>query len=213
MRRELFSLFSSFRRVLALYLPAAAAAFALSSFLALPAQVLVRPVNLAYLVQRADIIVQGRVIAVVQEALPGFPNIPTIKVTLDVERMMRGPTTKTYTFREILLGLGSKAGKKDYGVGQQVFLFLPAPSEYGLSSPIGIEQGRFHITPNPAGSSMVVNDSNNLGLFRNVAQAASLAGYPLTASQLKVTAAEGGPVRLDGFVSLVKSLTSMPRIR
>jgi hypothetical protein len=213
MGRGNLSSFAFFRRILTLYMPAAAVSLVLSSFLAIPAQVLVRPVNLAYLVQRADVIVQGRVTDVVEENLPGYPNIPTVKVTLDVEKMMRGPAGRTYTFREILLGLRSAGDKRGYTTGQQLLLFLPAPSKYGLSSPIGIEQGRFHISRDPNGGSIVVNESGNLGLFRNVAEAAGQSGYRLSASQLEVVSGEGGPVNLDKFVSLVKSLSSMPRIR
>jgi hypothetical protein len=212
MGKRLRPRFFGTHRVFALPLPGATLAFILLSH-PVTAQVMVRPINLAYLVQRADVIVQGQVTEVVQENLPGYPNIPTVKVTLDVENMMRGPTGKTYTFREISLGLRSAGGKKDYGVGQDLILFLPVPSKYGLSSPIGIEQGRFHITRSPDGGFMVVNENNNLGLFRNVAQAAKVAGYKLTASQLQVASAEGGPVHLDGFVSLVRGLTAMPRIR
>jgi hypothetical protein len=202
----------SIHRVFSFFLPAATLAAFLSSSPVI-AQIMVRPVNLTYLVQRADVIVQGRVTEVVQESLPDYPNILTIKVTLEVEKMVRGPIGKTYTFREVLLGNRSNESKGSYKVGQQLFLFLPLPSKYGLSSPIGIEQGRFHISSDPKGGSTVVNESSNLGLFSNVVEAANLAGHRLSASQLDVASTKGGPVNLRGFASLVESLTSMPRIR
>lgn len=179
----------------------------------LPAQMLVKPVNLAYLTQRADVIVRGRVARVVHESHPNYPNLPTIVVTVDVEDMMRGPSQKTYTFREILVGLRAKEGKKDYLVGQQMLLFLPSPSQYGLSSPIGMEQGRFHIFSTTSGSAMVTNETGNSGLFKDVALTAAKAGRRLTEKQKRIAATRRGPVELDDFVSLVKNLTALSRIQ
>jgi hypothetical protein len=144
--------------------PAAMLAFILFSC-DLPAQFLVKPVDLTYLVRRADVIVQGRVVEVLNESLPGYPNIQTVKVTLQIDKMMRGPQGSKYTFREILIGLRSREGRKIYRVGQQVLLFLPAQTSKGLSSPIGLEQGRFHITRNPAGKSVIANETGHAGLF------------------------------------------------
>ena len=200
------------RRALALYIPATTLALILASF-PLHAQLLVRPVNIVYLSQRAGVIVHGRVAEVVYESLPGYADIPTVKVILDVETMLRGPEGDTYTFREIFLGLRAKTGKKGYKAGQELLLFLPIPSKYGLSSPIGNEQGRFHITRNRTGDPVVVNESGNIGLFQNVAEAAGIAGRSLTESQLRATASEREPVKLDEFVSLVKNLMLAPRIR
>jgi hypothetical protein len=196
----------------ALYLPA----ILLALFFMAPtlrAQFLVRPVNLAYLAQRADVIVQGRVVDAVHESLPGYPNIPTVKVTLSVENMIRGPEGDTYVFREVFVGLRSRVGEKSYTAGQQLFLFLTASSKYGLSSPVGIEQGRFHVRHNPEGGPMVVNEKSNIGLFRNVAEEARMAGRPLTESQLAMAASEQGPVQLNEFESMVRKLMLIRRIQ
>ncbi len=179
----------------------------------LSAQFMVQPVNLAYLSQRADVIVQGRITRVVEEPLPGYPNIPTVSVTVAVDQSLRGVAAKTYTFREVRIGQRPRSGKRSYGVGQQYMLFLPSPSQYGLSSPIGMGQGRFRIARDSTGRTSVMNEHSNMGLFRDVATAAGVAGKQLTARQRRLTAVERGPVALDEFVSLVKSLTTLPRIR
>lgn len=179
----------------------------------LPAQFMVQPVNLAYLSQRADIIVQGRITKAVEEPMPGYPHVPTISVTVAVDQSLRGTTAKTYTFREVLIGRRSKASKKSYGVGQRFFLFLPFPSQYGLSSPIGMGQGRFRIASDSAGRTTVINEYSNVGLFRDVDRAADMAGRQLTKSQRRLMTVQRGPVELDEFVALVKSLTTLPRIR
>ena len=204
--------FCNLRRVLALYAPTTAVALL---FIASPirAQFLVRPVNLAYLAQRADVIVQGRVTDVVHENLPGYPNIPTVKVTLNVENMMRGPAGDTYTFREVFVGLRARTAEKGYMPGQHLLLFLTAPSRLGFSSPVGIEQGRFHIMSHRTGSPAVVNEQSNVGLFRNVAEAARMGGRPLTKSQLEIASSEKGPVQLNEFISMVQNLMLMPRIQ
>jgi hypothetical protein len=209
--RVLFFNFS-LRRGFGPYLPITALAL---YFITSPlqAQFLVRPVNLAYLSQRADVVVQGRVANAVHESLPGYPNIPTVKVTLKVENMMRGPTGDTYTFREVFVGLRARVGGKRYTPGQQLLLFLTAPSKYGLSSPVGIEQGRFHITRYPGSSPTIINEQSNIGLFRNVAEAARMAGRPLTESQLRIASSERGPVQLNEFISMVQNLMRLPRIR
>ena len=102
-----------FLRAFVLCLPAAALVLC---FITAPlhAQLLVKPVNLTYLARRADVIVLGQVTDVVHESLPGYPNIPTVKVTLKVENMMRGPEGDTYTFREVFVGLRAKTAKKGY---------------------------------------------------------------------------------------------------
>jgi hypothetical protein len=180
---------------------------------ALQAQFITKPVNLAYLTQRADVIVHGHVTEVVHETHPDYPNLYTVRVTLSVDDMMRGPSEKTYTFREIIIGLRAKEGKQNYQTGQQLLLFMPSPSQYGLSSPIGTEQGRFHVFQDSSGSSMVTNEAGNIGLFNDVDLAASNAGRMLTSNQLSVVATKRGPVQLNDFISLVKNLTSLARIQ
>jgi hypothetical protein len=74
-------------------------------------------------------------------------------------------------------------------------------------------QGRFHIAQDPDGRATVMNEHSNAGLFREVDKTARRAGKQLTTSQMRLVATERGPVELGEFVSLVKSLTTLPRIR
>lgn len=196
----------------AIYLAAALLTCALTS-VPLPAQFAVRSVNLAYLARRADIILQGQIVSVRHKSLPGYPNVPIVEVTLNVERSLRGIAGKTYTFREVYLGLRMNDGKGTYRKGQRLFLFLPAPSQYGLSSPIGIGQGRFHIAADAAGGGMLANEHGNAGLFRDVERDSIQAGKRLTTEQKKLASVLHGPVHLEEFVSLVKSLATLPRIQ
>jgi hypothetical protein len=181
---------------------------------ALPAhaQYLMRQVNLAYLTQRADIIVQGRVANVRYGGLPGYPHIPTVLVTIQVERMLRGPEGNTYTFRQFLPRSEQRGGKQGYLAGQRLLLFLPSPSSAGLSSPIGHEQGRFHIASDAHGNDTIANGYGNAGLFKGVAGKAEQEGVSLSGKQLRLTSAPVGPVALEDFVALVDRLKLLPRI-
>jgi len=212
MKRENPNRVSQFLRTPALR-PEASVLVFLLSICSLPAQPQIQPVNLAYLSQRADVIIRGQVTKVTYEPMPGYPNIPTAVVTISVQQSLRGAAAKTHTFREVLILQKPKTGKKAYTAGQKLFLFLPSPSEYGLSSPIGMGQGRFHIAQDSGGNTTVINEHGNVGLFSGVDEAVSRAGRRLTASQLRLTATKRGPVALDEFVSLVKNLTTLPRIR
>ncbi len=175
-------------------------------------QFMARQVDLAYLSQRADVVVQGKVLSVRQGYLPGHRNVRTTEVVMQVEKMLRGPSAQQYAFREIEFGLQKKQRKQTYAAGQRLLLFLPSPSSYGLSSPIGIEQGRFHIARQDGGD-MIANEIGNSGLFKNVAAKASKAGRKLSPDQLRVASTRRGPVKLDEFISLTKNLLLMPRIR
>jgi len=179
----------------------------------LAAEFAVRPVNLTYLSRRADIIVQGQVLKVRHVPLPNYPNVTTVEVTMSVDRGLRGVKGSRYTFREVHVGFRSSEGKRSYRVGQRLFLFLPSPSQYGLSSPIGMGQGRFLIASDPTGISRLVNEHGNAGLFRDVEQDLARAGKKLTPSQRKIVSIKKGPVPLEEFVSLVQDLSTLPRIR
>jgi hypothetical protein len=175
------------------------------------AQFLYRQLGLPELAERAPIIVQGRVVEARYEGHPDYPNVSTVLVTLQVERMLRGPAEERLSFREFLPGLQARMGKRGYLVGQRLLLFLAAPSRYGLSSPLGGEQGRFHILRDQRGNDLVENDLGNAGLFRNLGPAAARAGVSLSPSQLRLAEVGRGPVPLEELVSLVRQLASAAR--
>ncbi|MGH9650536.1 MAG: hypothetical protein ACRD3I_08710, partial [Terriglobales bacterium] len=175
---------------------------------ALPARAefLMRQVNLAYLAQRADVIVQGRVTGLRYEGMPGYPHIPTVLVTLQVEHMLRGPEGQQYTFRQWIPLRREMGGKRGYQTGQRLVLFMLSPSQYGLSGPIGREQGRFHIVRDSRGSEQIANEFANAGLFRSVSETAEKAGASLNEKQMQTASTPSGAVPLNDFVDLVEHL-------
>ena len=172
---------------------------------------LTRPVNLATLARRAEVIVQGRVAEARYEPMPGYPNIRTVVVTLEVERMLRGPSGSRFAFRQYLGGPARRSLKGGYTPGQQVLLFLPAESSRGLRSPLALEQGYFTIRRGPAGQDFIANQLANAGLFKNVPEAAQRAGLKLDDNQLRFTVKPKGPVPLGNFISLVEDFMALPR--
>lgn len=194
------------------FLPRLAALLCLLA-LAAPAnaQFLYRQLGLPELAERAPIIVQGRVLEARYEGHPDYPNLSTVLVTLQVERMLRGPAGERLSFREVLLGPQARMAKRGYLVGQRLLLFLAAPSRYGLSSPLGGEQGRFHILQDQRGNEVVENDLGNAGLFRNLAPAAARADVSLTPRQARLAAVTHGPVPLEDLLSVVRQFTPMAR--
>ncbi len=172
------------------------------------AQFLYRRVDLPYLAGQAATIVQGRVVEVRYEGHPDYPSVSTVFVTLQVERMLRGDSAEQFSFRQYLLGRLSRTGKPEYAVGQRLLLFMTRESNYGMSAPIAREQGRFRIQRDRQGRELVANGYGNAGLFRNVPAAAERAGVSLPSAQLRLARTERGPVPLEDFVELVRSLSS-----
>jgi hypothetical protein len=173
------------------------------------AQFLYRQVALPELSQRAPIIVQGRIVEARYEGHPDYPNLSTVLVTLQVERTLHGGAAERLTFREFLPGLQARMGKRGYLVGQRLLLFLPEPSRYGLSSPLGGEQGRFHIWRDQRGNELVENEFRNAGLFKDLAEAATRAGVSLSPQQARLAGVARGPVPLEDLVSVVKQFASV----
>lgn len=175
------------------------------------AQFLYRQLNLAEMTERAAVIVQGQVTAVRYEPLPGYPHVDTVLVTLRVEQSLKSSVGQTYTFREFIPpGQSRMVHKRSYLVGQQLILFLPAPSEYGLSNPLGRQQGTFHITEDSKGNKFVANETGNTQLFAGIQEAAAKAGKTLSRQPSELQSLARGPIPLDTFVSIVKELSSLP---
>lgn len=173
------------------------------------AQYIVRTVNLTELTRRAAIIVEGRVVEARYEGHPDYRHVRTVHVTLQVARTIRGEAEEEFSFRQFLPGLEQQdAGKPLYAPGQHVILFLPRPSRYGLSSPLGGGQGHFLVRADRSGREMVVNPLNNMGLFQGVESEAEAAGVSLSPAEAELALTERGPVAKDRFLALVGRLAN-----
>ena len=165
-----------------------------------------REVNLVDLVANSELILRGTVTTVTDGI--DSRGIPYTEVTLHVADAIRGKVGSDYTFRQFGLlkprdlGNGTTnlmvtpAGWATYTQGEEALLFLNKKAAWtGLQTTVGLGQGKFKVSM--AGA---VNQSNNAGLFKNVAIDPTLLGD----KEQRAMMTERGAVNINAFVSLVK---------
>lgn len=145
-----------------------------------------------------------------------------LKVTFDVEQMLKGAPEDRVTFRQLgLINGGDDFGTAPadarvqsldrdlphYTVGEESIVFLSAPGGSGVTAPVGLDQGKFAVTES-AGLKTVSNASGNRGLFIGADKSPKLKSLSLTSSDKSMMNANGGALPYDAFVSLVKKLAS-----
>src|SRR5919201_47134 len=163
---------------------------------------LTAPRNFAYITARAGTIVHGNVISARMEKHPQFSNLNTVVVTLRVKETLKGKTGETFTFRQYMPGISGHFKTDGYRKGEELLLLLNPPSRYGLSSPVGLEQGRFRILREPNGSELAVNGNANTGLFRGMEQKASTMALSKSAVRL-MKQHQQGPVPLQELREII----------
>jgi hypothetical protein len=193
---------------------AAACSLVFALFLAAPAfgqgVAYTAPADLDQLVQSAQTIVRGRVTSARVEPHPQFPNLQTIVVTLTVTKLLKGQAGPTYTFRQFLWDARDEKVLATYKKAGEVLLFLNPVSTYGLTSPVGLEQGRFRVLRDAKGNSYVLNGRGNVGLFDQVAAKATTRGVGLSSRVREMLSKPAGPASLDAFEEAIQSLAGAP---
>lgn len=125
---------------------------------------------------------------------------------MQVSRVLKGESAKTYTFRQFVWDerdLGSGAGYQKAG---EVLLFLNPVSQYGLTSPVGLEQGRFRVTRDAKGNGFAANGRANIGLFQNVPANASEHGVALSRAAQTMMQKSAGQAPLDALEDTIVRL-------
>jgi hypothetical protein len=164
------------------------------------------PRSLDQLTDEAAVIVHGSVISTKIEPHPQLKNLTTIVVTMRVGETYKGSARKTLVFRQYIWDLRAQLDAADYRKGQELLLFLGPVSEYGLTSPVGLEQGRFRILREQKGQVLAVNGRGNLGLFNSVEQRASARGIQLSPKTLALARQEkAGPVPLSDLEDAIRT--------
>jgi len=177
--------------------------FSLVALSSLPVMAqIARPVDLVEMSQLAGRVVVGHCTAVTTETLPGYNHTFVTKVTLAVHQVLKGGPTQTFSFLQY--GKPNDLGLphlKSYRKGDEVLLLLYPPSKIGLTSPVGIEQGRFMITTAADGTKLAQNGRGNLNLLPNLP--ASLSAE----ERVELTEAnQGQPVRLALLTKVLQRL-------
>jgi len=156
--------------------------------LARPAAALtVRALSVDELVARADRIVHARCLSVTPLADSGAP---VVEITLGVEETLKGQADP----RLVIHQLGGRWSRllPTCAPGDEVVLFLHAPSRLGLTSPVGMQQGYLRVLRSPNEPARVVGDAHVLSALAGGAApgtAAALRAGPLDAHSAPLDAA------------------------
>jgi hypothetical protein len=167
------------------------------------------PRNLVQLVDESELVVQGRITSVMLEPHAQLNNLLTVVVTLQVEETLKGTIVGTYTFRQAAIDRRDQQQKMGYRVGQRLLLTLIRPSVYGLTSPAGMQQGRFSIIAGADGKLQATNGFGNAGLFRGLDTELPTYGTHISPEvRAMVAQANPGPIPLDDLKRLIRSLAT-----
>jgi hypothetical protein len=212
----LFATSESFsRRLCTARLPLALILFVCLAFpVAAQRGALTQPRNLAQLEAQSAIILRGRVVSAVVELHPQYAHIHTVLVTLRVEESFKGTPGTTYTFRQFIWDARDRRDAAGYRKGQHLLLLMNSATPMGLTSPAGIEQGRFRILRDAAGREVAVNGAANRGLFRDLALQLDKKGVRLSAEMTRVVAQPpAGPLPLDDLRQLIRELREQSGVK
>ena len=167
------------------------------------------PRNLGELVSESHVVVQGWVTSVTLEPHEQLKNLMTVVVTLQVEETLKGENLKTLTFRQAVIDKRDQQQYLGYRTGQHVLLVLISPSRFGLTSPAGMEQGRFRIEAGGEGKLLATNGFGNAGLFRGLESQLQARGLRVTAEVHEmITKPATGPVSLEHLKSLIRTIAA-----
>ena len=124
-------------------------------------------VNLEGLIDRADLVLEGRIKRATPRPAPG--RIET-EYEIEVERTFLGEELQTRTFvmpgGVLPDGTGMiLPGVPQLGEGEDAILFLSRESFAGMRVPVGLSQGRFRVETPISGRRVVVRAHEDLGLL------------------------------------------------
>ena len=167
---------------------------------------LTTPQSIAELSQEATLIVHGYVTSAKVEPHPQFQNLMTVLVTMKVEDTVKGSAQKTIQFRQYIWDMRDRLDAAQYAKSEELLLMLSPVSQYGLRSPVGLDQGRFRITRDAQGQAMAVNGRGNLRLFDAAEQKAQARGIKLSPRVTTlVRGPAAGPVPVSDLEDAIRS--------
>ena len=165
--------------------------------------------NLNYLVENAQTIVRGNVVSAVLEPHPQFGNLQTVVVTIAVAKTFKGQAAAKVTFRQYVWNVKDVAGGGGYHKSEELLLFLNPTSVYGLTSPVGMEQGHFRVLLDNQGNRHAVNGRGNVGLFTDVITKSMARGVTFSAQANAMLSKSGGQVSLATLEETIQALVAV----
>jgi hypothetical protein len=164
------------------------------------------PADLGDMVQGAGTILRGHVISATVETHPQFRNLQTVVVTISVLKVLKGEAANTYTFRQFVWDARDVGDAAGYRKSGELLLFLNPVSPYGLTSPVGLDQGRFRILRDPKGKAFALNGRDNFGLFGQVLSKAASRGVLFSQQTQAMMLKPGGKVPLESLEDAITTL-------
>jgi hypothetical protein len=155
-------------------------------------------------VDESNLIVRGQVVSVQVQPHPQLKNLMTVVVTMNVSTTYKGIAQASLVFRQYIL---SNDSQDDWGYrkGQELILLLRPVSQYGLTSPAGMEQGRFEVKPAKNGQTTVTNGRGNFGLFDHIEEHAHARGLQLPVRSVAALRHPQQPLQLQDLEDLIRS--------
>jgi len=167
------------------------------------------PRGLDELTGRAENILRGHIVEAHVEPDPKLKNLMTVVVKMKVDKTLKGKAVSDHTFRQFIWDIRDQYDAARYQKGQELLLLLNPVSENGLTSPTGMDQGRFRILRTADGKATAVNGTHNVGLFDGVAQRTAKRGVRFSAkSAALLERTAGGPVPLDQLEEVISTIAS-----
>jgi hypothetical protein len=164
------------------------------------------PRGLDQLTQEADVILRGYVTSARVEPHPQLTNLMTVLVSMNVAETVKGAPRKSIVFRQYVWDLRDQLDGAQYRKGEELLLLLGPVSENGLTSPVGLEQGRFRVLRGKNGEAVAVNGRGNLGLFDAVEKRAKDRGVQLSSKAVTlVRKPQAGPVPLVDLEDMIRA--------
>ena len=163
------------------------------------------PRNLEQLTDRASDVVRGTVVSAHVEKHPELTNLDTVVVTLRLTDTLKGSAQGSFTFRQFIWDVRDRQDAAGYRKGQDLLLLMIAPSRYGLSSPAGLEQGRFRIERDRKGREVAINGTGNFKLFEGL-DAGAKSAVTLSSRQASLVAKHRkGPVEAAELTAMIRA--------
>ncbi len=168
--------------------------------------------SLDQLTRESDTIVHASVVSARVEPHPQLGNLMTVVVDLRVMDTLKGSTARTLEFRQYIWDIRDQYDAAGYRKGDEMVLMLGPTSQYGLRSPVGLEQGRFRVVTDRAGKKTAENGRGNVGLFASTESSMKAQGVKLpTATARLVHQQPHGPIPLSDLKDAIKSFSGVTR--
>ena len=164
------------------------------------------PQNITDLVNQSNLVVQGWVTEVKLQSHPTLRNLMMVSVTVQVEDIFKGAVSRNYTFHQAVVDPRDQQNRLGYRAGEHVVLFLIKPNSNGLSSPAGLEQGRFRVSQGPHSTLVASNGLGNVGLFSRVSSQIAQNSGLNTPTRSLLAKPSPGPLDVQQVKNIVRTI-------